>query len=124
MDIRLNDVLEMKKTHPCGEKRWQVLRTGMDFRLRCLGCGREVMTPRFKAEKSIRAVFREGKRWTSSKGEKPSTGCGTAPPGSAGKFGASGGKRLPFYIWHRFLTETGRNSPGDCDLFFVPGQVY
>ena len=32
MDIRLNDVLEMKKTHPCGEKRWQVLRTGMDFR--------------------------------------------------------------------------------------------
>ncbi len=39
MDIRLNDVLEMKKTHPCGEKRWQVLRTGMDFRLRCLGCG-------------------------------------------------------------------------------------
>ena len=42
--------------------RWQVLRTGMDFRLRCLGCGREVMTPRFKAEKSIRAVFREGKR--------------------------------------------------------------
>ena len=37
MDIRLNDVLEMKKTHPCGEKRWQVLRTGMDFRLRCLG---------------------------------------------------------------------------------------
>ena len=41
MDIRLNDVLEMKKTHPCGEKRWQVLRTGMDFRLRCLGCGRE-----------------------------------------------------------------------------------
>ena len=62
MDIRLNDVLEMKKTHPCGEERWQVLRTGMDFRLRCLGCGREVMTPRFKAEKSIRAVFREGKR--------------------------------------------------------------
>lgn len=62
MDIRLNDVLEMKKTHPCGEKRWQVLRTGMDFRLRCLGCGREVMTPRFKAGKSIRAVFREGKR--------------------------------------------------------------
>lgn len=41
-------------------KRWLVLRTGMDFRLRCLGCGREVMTPRFKAEKNIRAVFRNG----------------------------------------------------------------
>ena len=53
MDIRLNDVLEMKKTHPCGEKRWQVLRTGMDFRLRCLGCGREVMTPRFLGNISL-----------------------------------------------------------------------
>ena len=39
MDIRVNDVLLMKKAHPCGEKRWKVLRTGMDFRLRCLGCG-------------------------------------------------------------------------------------
>ena len=37
MDIQLNDVLHMKKPHPCGEKRWLVLRTGADFRLRCLG---------------------------------------------------------------------------------------
>ena len=56
MDIRLNDILTMKKAHPCGEKRWQVLRTGADFRLKCLGCGHEVMTPRFKAEKNIRSV--------------------------------------------------------------------
>ena len=58
MDIRLNDILIMKKAHPCGEKRWLVLRTGADFRLRCLGCGHEVMTPRFKTEKKIRAVQR------------------------------------------------------------------
>ncbi len=58
MDIRLQDVLLMKKPHPCGEKRWLVLRTGMDFRLRCLGCGREVMLPRSKAEKNIREVLR------------------------------------------------------------------
>lgn len=58
MDIRLNDVLLMKKPHPCGEKRWLVLRTGMDFRLRCLGCGREVLLPRSKAEKNIREVLR------------------------------------------------------------------
>lgn len=45
MDIRLNDVLEMKKTHPCGEKRWQVLRTGMDFRLRCLRRSRLIEVP-------------------------------------------------------------------------------
>ncbi len=58
MDIRVSDILVMKKAHPCGEKRWLVLRTGADFRLRCLGCGREMMIPRFKAEKNIRAVQR------------------------------------------------------------------
>ena len=58
MDIRLGDILHMKKAHPCGDKRWLVLRTGMDFRLRCLGCGREVMLPRSKAEKNIRSVER------------------------------------------------------------------
>ena len=59
MDIRLRDVLVMKKTHPCGEKRWLVLRTGADFRLRCLGCGHEIMIPRFKVEKNIREIERE-----------------------------------------------------------------
>lgn len=59
MDIRLGDILVMKKPHPCGEKRWLVLRTGMDFRLRCMGCGHEVMLPRSKAEKNIREVLRE-----------------------------------------------------------------
>ena len=56
MDIRVNDVLLMKKAHPCGEKRWKVLRTGMDFRLRCLGCGHEVMQPRRKVEKIIKRI--------------------------------------------------------------------
>ena len=59
MDIRLQDILEMKKAHPCGQKRWLVLRVGADFRLRCLGCGHEVMVPRFKAEKNIRSVERK-----------------------------------------------------------------
>ena len=59
MDIRLKDILVMKKPHPCGEKRWLVLRTGADFRLKCLGCGHEVMQPRFKAEKKIRQVIRQ-----------------------------------------------------------------
>ena len=58
MDIRLGDTLVMKKPHPCGEKRWQVLRTGAYFRLRCLGCGHELMIPRQKAEKNIRSVER------------------------------------------------------------------
>lgn len=60
MDVQLGDVLTMKKPHPCGEKRWKVLRTGMDFKLQCLGCGHEVMLPRSKAEKNIRKIEREG----------------------------------------------------------------
>ncbi|MBQ6163252.1 MAG: DUF951 domain-containing protein [Clostridia bacterium] len=60
MDIRLEDVLEMKKKHPCGDSRFTVKRTGMDFRLQCLGCGREFLIPRVKAEKNIKKVFREG----------------------------------------------------------------
>lgn len=60
MDVRLGDILEMKKQHPCGSKTWVVLRTGMDFRLRCEGCGHEVMLPRSKAEKNIRKIRRDG----------------------------------------------------------------
>ena len=58
MDIQVGDVLTMKKAHPCGSKQWQVLRIGADFKLRCLGCGREVMGARAKFEKNIRQVDR------------------------------------------------------------------
>ncbi len=57
MNIQVGDVLQMKKAHPCGCKEWKVLRIGMDFRLRCQGCGREMMIPRKKAEKSVRNVL-------------------------------------------------------------------
>ena len=57
MDIRIGDTLVMKKAHPCGQKQWIVLRTGADLRLKCVGCGHEVMVPRFKAEKNIRSVI-------------------------------------------------------------------
>ena len=59
MDIRLGDVLVMKKQHPCGEKRFLVTRTGMDIKIRCTKCGREVMLPRSKVEKNIRQIERE-----------------------------------------------------------------
>lgn len=58
MDIRLGDLLEMKKNHPCGGKSFEVLRVGMDFRLRCTGCGHEIMIPRHKAEKNIKKIIR------------------------------------------------------------------
>ncbi len=59
MDIRVGDILEMKKQHPCGNKQFLVLRSGMDFRLRCVGCEREFLIPRSKAEKNIKKVIRE-----------------------------------------------------------------
>ncbi len=58
MDIQAGDVLVMKKAHPCGSREWEVLRTGADFKLRCLGCGREVMGARSKFERSVREVRR------------------------------------------------------------------
>ena len=58
MDIQVGDVLVMKKTHPCGSREWEVLRTGADFKLRCCGCGREVMGARTKFEKNVREVCR------------------------------------------------------------------
>ncbi|GFN22912.1 MAG: DUF951 domain-containing protein [Thermoanaerobacteraceae bacterium] len=60
MDLHLGDIVEMRKTHPCGSSRWEILRTGMDFRLRCLGCGRLVLLPRTKVEKSIKRVLSRG----------------------------------------------------------------
>ena len=60
MNILVNDVLTLKKNHPCGSNRWQTLRVGMDFKLRCLGCGHEIMTPRRKVEQSVRKIERDG----------------------------------------------------------------
>lgn len=56
MDIKVNDILLMKKPHPCGEKKFKVLRIGMDFKIKCTGCGREVMVPRTKIEKNIKKI--------------------------------------------------------------------
>lgn len=64
VDIHINDELVMKKPHPCGNNRFLVLRVGMDFKIRCIGCGREVMTPRKKVEHNIRQVFRDGVKIT------------------------------------------------------------
>ena len=60
MDILPGDILNMKKPHPCGASKWTVLRVGIDFRIRCLGCGHEVMRPRTAVEKAIKTVERNG----------------------------------------------------------------
>jgi len=52
----VGDVVRMKKVHPCGSDQWEIMRTGVDFRLKCLKCGRVVMLPRPKFEKSVRSI--------------------------------------------------------------------
>lgn len=59
MDVRLGDTLQMKKKHPCGNDKFIVLRIGMDFRIRCTACQREVMLPRLSCEKNIKKIIRE-----------------------------------------------------------------
>ena len=53
----VGDILEMKKQHPCGEKKMKVLRVGSDIRILCLGCGRDVTVAREKLEKNIRKII-------------------------------------------------------------------
>lgn len=56
MDIKVGDILKLKKQHPCGSFEWEVLRVGIDFRLKCVGCGHQIMIPRKQLEKNIRSI--------------------------------------------------------------------
>lgn len=56
MDIMVGDIVLLKKQHPCGSKEWEVLRVGADFRLKCMGCGHQIMTPRKAVEKNIKEI--------------------------------------------------------------------
>ena len=57
MNLNVGDRIELKKPHPCGCKTFELLRVGMDFKIKCENCGREVMVPRKKVEKSIKRVL-------------------------------------------------------------------
>lgn len=54
----VGDIVKMKKAHPCGSDQWEVTRTGMDFRIKCQGCGRQVMLPRPKFEKGVKKIIK------------------------------------------------------------------
>lgn len=56
MKLALGDIVELKKSHPCGSKQFEITRVGMDFRIRCCGCGHEAWIPRVKLERAIRHV--------------------------------------------------------------------
>ena len=58
----VGDIVRMKKPHPCGSNEWEITRTGMDFGIKCRGCGHFVMMPRPKFEKMVRGVVRTSEK--------------------------------------------------------------
>ena len=59
MEYAVGDVVRLKKKHPCGSFEWEILRVGADFRLKCLGCGHQIMIPRKNVEKNIKEIRKE-----------------------------------------------------------------
>lgn len=56
MEINVGNIVKLKKQHPCGSHEWEVLRIGADFRLKCLGCGHQIMIARKIVEKNIKEI--------------------------------------------------------------------
>ncbi|MDZ5721403.1 DUF951 domain-containing protein, partial [Bacillus sp. SXabc123] len=56
-DFGLNDIVEMKKPHPCGANSWKIIRMGMDIRIKCEGCSHSVMIPRKEFERKLKKVL-------------------------------------------------------------------
>lgn len=60
VNYELGDIVRLKKKHPCGSFNWEILRVGMDFRLKCQGCGHLILIPRTKFEKMVKGKVEEG----------------------------------------------------------------
>ena len=71
----MGDVVRLKKQHPCGSFEWEILRVGMDFRIRCLKCGRMVMLPRPKFEKSVKSLVNSSIAEVTAGDHRPVDGC-------------------------------------------------
>ncbi|MDR3628130.1 MAG: DUF951 domain-containing protein [Ignavibacteriaceae bacterium] len=56
LDIKIGDIVELKKQHPCGCTSFEIMRTGMDFRIKCLKCEKQVWLPRLKLERRIKKI--------------------------------------------------------------------
>lgn len=56
VNIEVGDIIKLKKKHPCGSFEWEVLRVGMDFRLKCMGCEHQVMLARKLVEKNFKGI--------------------------------------------------------------------
>jgi hypothetical protein len=60
LEIQIGDIIDTKKPHPCGNNRFEVLRIGMDFRIRCMKCDKQIWISRTNLEKRIRKIERQG----------------------------------------------------------------
>lgn len=69
MKLEVGDIVKMKKQHPCGSREWELLRVGMDLKMKCMGCGHQVMLARSQVEKNIRQVISKEENLTSPGGE-------------------------------------------------------
>ncbi|MTI70290.1 MAG: DUF951 domain-containing protein [Firmicutes bacterium] len=58
MNFQIGDIVQLKKKHPCGEDKWEVMRVGVDFRIKCLGCERQVWLPRRKFQKRVKKIVK------------------------------------------------------------------
>lgn len=56
LDLKVGDIVETRKQHPCGNNRFEIVRTGMDFRIKCIKCGKQIWIPRVKLEKRIKKI--------------------------------------------------------------------
>lgn len=70
LHYKVGDVVSLKKGHPCGENRWEILRTGVDIKLKCLGCDREIWLARREFERRVRKILVDEK-WISIVHHKP-----------------------------------------------------
>ena len=61
-NFEVGDVVKLKKPHPCGSHEWEILRVGADFRLKCMGCGHQVMTERKMVEKNARGLTKAAEK--------------------------------------------------------------
>lgn len=56
---KLNSIVIMKKMHPCGSNEWEIIRTGIDIKIKCIKCGRSIMMSRIEFNKKLKKVLKQ-----------------------------------------------------------------
>lgn len=60
-NFNIGDIVQTRKEHPCGSNQWEIIRLGADIKIKCVECGRIVMLPRQKFEKSVKKVVKSSR---------------------------------------------------------------